>query len=561
MPTITSNDVLTHSITALRAFKESSSAISAVPALPAVVGAVLEIVVTIDASTFLHLDLINVKENKELLSKLRTRTIEFGTELIEGVKKSRDAIDPSLDFQLRCMLTALHPVQRSLVKMSQQGAVSSWMRHGSNKTKLEDHAETINDMRLKYLVSDALPSNVALFSVPLNYHSARWYLHWLTMLKSKPVLLTELWNPPVLDVDTDSSCVIVSNSRRRPGTAVNDRTNSDSPNIARYLGRSHPNEPQVFVVSEIGNVTAREYFRSPRGTLEKLRCYLNMPPSTLKPLAQDLSSYIRDVDLYVPTDCLSSLSVRQDGSFVVLAEDLRHTHAFCLQAHLLTMLDEACWRLHRPVARQKGVKVTPKDQKGSMMRILDCEMRPTAISVGVDDLYTSPLVAIYSYYWCMQNVQVALGDYGYVNRQQGHFVPVGNVFEFLRRERSVFVHDYMQRFWWLYARSIADYHGIPLEELVVGPVTLFFHRSPLLSYGEVPSPFGYWSLDSEPSPGPWPDIPIPGLNIQYSPISDELDQGYADSEQDDDDDGSSCSDSASSADDECYETPDEGVDD
>lgn len=54
-----------------------------------------------------------------------------------------------------------------------------------------------------------------------------------------------------------------------------------------------------------------------------------------------------------------------------------------------------------------------------------------------------------------------------------------------------------------------------LNEHPTGPDILYFHRLPIMSNGDVPSPFGYWSFDREPSPGPWPDISIPGLKMQY----------------------------------------------
>ncbi|EMD39358.1 hypothetical protein CERSUDRAFT_122744 [Gelatoporia subvermispora B] len=183
----------------------------------------------------------------------------------------------------------------------------------------------------------------------------------------------------------------------------------------------------------------------------------------------------------------------------------------------------------------------------------------------------------------------------------------------------------LQPFWWLYCRSAADYHGVALQQLVVvntiahscnilidvdlwdeGRDTLYFHRLPIMSNDEVPSPFGYWSFDREPSPGPWPDISIPGMKMQYryeyrytylSALQAQLATCFSDClwascpplpfpqrsaidntesfrssgshspntwsthrGHDNDDDHSYCSDSASIVDDECYETADEYVD-
>ncbi|EMD39359.1 hypothetical protein CERSUDRAFT_104557, partial [Gelatoporia subvermispora B] len=141
MPKFTSDDILAHSITALKAFKEASSAISSIPALPAVLNVVLEIVETIE----------NVKENKDLLSKLRVRVIGLGNDLIEDIADYGNTIDPSFDFQLRKILTTLEDVQKGLITLSRQRSVSRWMHRGSIKSKLSDQAETVEEMRHKYL--------------------------------------------------------------------------------------------------------------------------------------------------------------------------------------------------------------------------------------------------------------------------------------------------------------------------------------------------------------------------------------------------------------------------
>ncbi|KAI0635566.1 hypothetical protein C8Q77DRAFT_577612 [Trametes polyzona] len=48
------------------------------------------------------------------------------------------------------------------------------------------------------------------------------------------------------------------------------------------------------------------------------------------------------------------------------------------------------------------------------------------------------------------------------------------------------------------------------------PERIFFHQLPLLGSGDAPSPWGYWSLYSEPTPGPWPSFEIPGVELTCS---------------------------------------------
>ncbi|EMD39356.1 hypothetical protein CERSUDRAFT_72518 [Gelatoporia subvermispora B] len=566
MPSFTSDDVLIHFVSIHKAFKETSGAISAVPAL------------------------------LPLWARLRIRVKRRYREIWRGDR-------PEPDFQLQNMLTMLEPVQRGLVKMAQQKSVCRWMHRGSIKAKLRDHVDTIEEMRHKYLrmMLSSLAGNAleqAKYTVNQLLYGCLMANQQMYFRECELELRDRRHTFDKSSIYSEEFTANQSHSLSTPSLSVDHGVDSRSPHIAKYLGRSHPNAPQAFVVSEIGEVTAGQYFRAPRSVLEKLRSFLQM----------DLTSYIMAVGL---------------------------------------MLDEQ---------NRNDLNIELAAGPRSMMHILDCETRPAAIGLDIDNLYKNLLP------------DAKLGDYGYADHQRGHFVRLGNVYEILRRERSVLWKDCMyidgmlkalvncdasaegvwrtvlepskltafafngwlhaidlQHFWWLYARNTAEYHGLSLEELVVvdvldhsctivmdadvrdeEPITLYFHRLSLMSHGKVLSPFGYWSLDAEPSPGPWPDISIPGLNSQYrsyvrfvylgavqaqlvtrfsdclrarhlplpfsqscaiddvtslcSPTSEELDEWYADGEQDDEDDRSSCSYSADSGDDDCYETPGEDID-
>ncbi|KAI0331816.1 hypothetical protein GY45DRAFT_546078 [Cubamyces sp. BRFM 1775] len=45
------------------------------------------------------------------------------------------------------------------------------------------------------------------------------------------------------------------------------------------------------------------------------------------------------------------------------------------------------------------------------------------------------------------------------------------------------------------------------------PERIYFHQLPLLASGEAPSPWGYWSINADPTPGPWPSFEIPGVDL------------------------------------------------
>lgn len=167
------------------------------------------------------------------------------------------------------------------------------------------------------------------------------------------------------------------------------------------------------------------------------------------------------------------------------------------------------------------------------MHVLECEARLSVTDLDIDDLYNHRLPNIHSYHWSVQSMRAEVGDYAYKDRQQGHFARLGNVFEILRYKRSVRWEDCMsidgvlqtaaynetcaecvwrytshssccgeadsglcrvvlernkctqisfygrlhdtdlQPFWWLYCRSAADYHGVSLQQLVVGEQPLY----------------------------------------------------------------------------------------
>ncbi|OCH91765.1 hypothetical protein OBBRIDRAFT_791995 [Obba rivulosa] len=67
----------------------------------------------------------------------------------------------------------------------------------------------------------------------------------------------------------------------------------------------------------------------------------------------------------------------------------------------------------------------------------------------------------------------------------------------------------MIAFWWTVGPFAS--HGVAQADGIKDCV--YFHQLPASAYGDVPSPFGYWSLDSEPTAGPWPELPLTGVSV------------------------------------------------
>ncbi|EMD39424.1 hypothetical protein CERSUDRAFT_113074 [Gelatoporia subvermispora B] len=582
MPRISSDDVLAHSITVLKAFKEASGAISAVPALPAVVGALLEVVETIET----------VRENRKLCSELKERVVELGNELKEDFEKYRDAAEPSLNEQLDRMLSLLEDIKGELDTLSRKGRLSRLAHYGSTKEALKRHLGTVDQIKHKYvrtMLTALLTTALQQASFTKDQHLLFREVELRRIHKRDVISQSDIYSEQWIAEYGNHPVAVRYLRPEQDIEDIHKKIQAYSPcrsiHIAQYLGRSHPAMTHAFVVLETGGVDTIHYFRSPGNALEKLRFYLQMLADW-----EDLLRYIKAGGLLPSTNkewhihspaCLSSLSVGKHGTFIVSAEDLKETSDACLD-HRFRMADEkydhvaTTERTHRILSYDAGSR--------SMMHILDCGMRP-ALGLGIGDLHKARLPQIWSYRMAERGVHATAGDYGYEDRQRGHFVRLGNVFDIVGHERFAFWenvtyvdgivqtvetcdvsaqqvwslvpgHDkwigralrrwidpeHLERFWWLYACDVAERHTISLEDLVVVQTlsytrnlwttpnikisdAIYFHCLPAMASGEMPSPFGYWSIGAEPSPGPWPDILIPGLelnrrkDIQYAYLS------------------------------------------
>ncbi|EMD30888.1 hypothetical protein CERSUDRAFT_127709 [Gelatoporia subvermispora B] len=489
MSHVSSDDILSHTITALKAFQVASSAISAVPLLPAV----------------------TVGHNKEQCHRLKERVIQLGNELKEDFEEYRDMVDPSLKVQLSRMLSILDTIKADLDKLSRRGRISSWVHQGSIRTTLDKHLGTTDQISHKY---------------------ARDMLKTLVKTDLQQVIYTKDHVSAYVRATT-LVCDLELGRTREPPTQ---RDIYSEQQVAEYGGR----------------VVAVRYL---------------CPGKNIESLLR----YIKSEGLVVPTneqvhhhspECLPSLSVGKDDTFVVTAEDLSQISGWCLEYHLCIAHDESI-STDRNSSYDAG--------SHNMMRILDYATRSTASNCDTGDIYKDCMPQIWSNGWDSASAHAEIGDYGHYDRQLGVFVRLANVFNSLELERRTHWHKWsvevcnvntervwrlvlepgkamrrallcrlydaeIERSWWIYACSVAESHGIPMEEIRVVelfshectasisedvcdeescalPAAVYFHWLPTMANGEMPSPFGYWSLEEEASPGPWPNISIPGVEL------------------------------------------------
>ncbi|EMD39326.1 hypothetical protein CERSUDRAFT_82056 [Gelatoporia subvermispora B] len=276
MPHPSSDEILSHSITMLAAFKEACTAISIVPALPAVVGALLEILKTIE----------NVKKDKEVCTKLRNRVIELGHELKEDFDKFRYVIDPSLDLQLVKMLLTLKTVQEDLEKLSNLRRVSRWIHQGTIKTKLEGHIETVDQMGHTYLrtIVSALATN-ALRQVTYTQDQHRYFreceLEWREKRHVVGQSIDNIFSEELIALWNGRAVVVRylcedHSTEDEVNNLITSFPSYRSPHMAQFLGRSHPGTKQAFIVLETGHIDLGRYLRTPGSVFDKLRCVFQM---------------------------------------------------------------------------------------------------------------------------------------------------------------------------------------------------------------------------------------------------------------------------------------------
>ncbi|EMD35476.1 hypothetical protein CERSUDRAFT_96592 [Gelatoporia subvermispora B] len=73
---------------------------------------------------------------------------------------------------------------------------------------------------------------------------------------------------------------------------------------------------------------------------------------------------------------------------------------------------------------------------------------------------------------------------------------------------------YVNIFFWFHAMKLAEHHRIDARQLILRELdALYFHQLPVSDKGEVLSPLGYWSAQTSPTPGPWPNLLVPNKQL------------------------------------------------
>ncbi|OCH89773.1 hypothetical protein OBBRIDRAFT_826333 [Obba rivulosa] len=644
-----SDDLLAHTISVLEAFKEASSAIGAVPFLPVVIGSALSLISTLE----------RIKGDKERCMRLKRRVINLLMDIKESIEKHLEAIDSNLVSRLAVLQSTLTSIQAELEELAKRGALARFLRQGSIRAKLDEHIDTVDEAACSF--NRAFLTALAESAI----QQANFNKDQLRLIRSCDVEFLRLhgtwrcsdiigeqldahWNGRAvairrLPVDRSTEDVLKSIIWGiRTWWASLPLTNkhlyaydrfSEYPHVARLLGRSHPSEAHKFLILERGKVDAEQYFASNVHPTEKLRCFLQMTIDY-----EHLFQYLRSSQFPVARigelhmhddDCLSSLAIKDNGTFVVLAEHLDFANLNCL-SHRLDSLFRA------PNSNDQidgSPDFTSHPASRSLLSIVNSEVRGSLAIDTTAYLRSSKsgfLPAIWSCGGFQEFPESHVGDYGYIQPDTHQFVRLGSAFDVLQQEPpfhwievnftngasdtmnygyiwrekalrhvpqsggvEVTVIDqqirqsFLARFWWICAFAVAERNKIPLRELRLlrskrywwsiradesiddyshtGPSELFFHQSRLTENGEVPSPFGYWSLDESSGIVPRREVSVPGIQLEcgrsvmYSYLSGfQTELNYSNVQTGNPNNDGELSDEVSEIDDEGYEIADEG---
>ncbi|OCH92196.1 hypothetical protein OBBRIDRAFT_727299 [Obba rivulosa] len=253
--TLNTDDALAHAISLLEVSKEVSSAISSVPFLGAVIGSALSLISTIE----------KVRGDKERCTRLTRRVVNLLKDVEHSISTEPDAVDDYLMAQLALLQSVLTGMQASLLAIAKRTAARRFLHRGSIAATLDEHLDTIDETSRSFNAKKAteLATNLMTFDkdqlrlfrfaeIRLERVSGSWQARsgisgdeWEGEWNGRLVTIRVLRPEHSEEVGVEALVIfsMLMSSRH--------------PYLTQLLGRSHPTEPQKFLVIEKGLSTAR----------------------------------------------------------------------------------------------------------------------------------------------------------------------------------------------------------------------------------------------------------------------------------------------------------------
>ncbi|EMD30737.1 hypothetical protein CERSUDRAFT_127747 [Gelatoporia subvermispora B] len=204
-----------------------------------------------------------IKENKELCSQIKSRAIALGDELQEDFEDYRSARDPGLDAQLAEMLSrarTLETVRTDLAELTLQRTLSRWAHYGSTRNRLGGHLKTVDQIAHKYVRAMLRTLRNKAWQQAIYTEDQcpqlRYFRHcdlelqYRSSLFTNPNIYSEQWSAKY-----NGRAVAVR--YLRPGEDIKTMPLDNvllrhNQHLIQYLGLSHPDITQPFVVLETG---------------------------------------------------------------------------------------------------------------------------------------------------------------------------------------------------------------------------------------------------------------------------------------------------------------------
>ncbi|EMD32383.1 hypothetical protein CERSUDRAFT_118746 [Gelatoporia subvermispora B] len=571
---ISTEDVLAHTSAALTLIQNFSSLAGSVPCLSAVIGSTLSLISAIE----------KIKDDRErcvhLLGRISALLGDVNRAI--NVDLSLDSANTSLTVSLIELYSTLDRINADLQEFTHKHSLFRFLYRGSVSTKLQRHTWAIDEVSrsfnravliaiLRRLDGQSIfdSRGLRLFRITeLGLYRVRgaWKAR-ISRISAREWDGT--WEGRAVTVRVLGQEHSVEELLRSLATTSACR----HPNIIQLIGRSHPCEPQQFVVLDRSPIKASHYFAKADVPL-RLHSYLQMFVDY-----EDLIAYLRSVQFPVAdidkvydhdSTCLPSLFVKEDGTLALQAEDLVDADVGCLIHRLCTLfnIDD------RPTMTRRANDSDCTESAQALLSFISSHPGQHEISCHLQGcrLDSVDWPDVWCYSWFQSPVSVEVGDYGYMRPQTANFTRLGNISEFIYRDafqwhtrayvdNTPTEYEYLVgwssrtwsfdlepgafvwravanqikmtvegEFYWLHAYATAQRHGIDLRYLILvdgvnyrwsikskatpdSPFEdqAYFHQLPLTPDRKVPDPFGYWSIGPEAMYTPSPEVSLPEM--------------------------------------------------
>ncbi|OCH86539.1 hypothetical protein OBBRIDRAFT_221080 [Obba rivulosa] len=421
---VNGGDVLAHAISALETLRDVSNVVGSVPLFGVVIGAALSLLGTIQ----------KVKGDKERCGRLATRTLELLRQMERSLATSTDIIDDDLRGDLVSIQSTLVDIQGDLNRVTSKNAGVRFLRQASIAASLDQHANILENALRSFNIACLIALRQKISEQDVY---GKYQLRLLRWCDLKLQRRHGIWHArsgisgDEMFGEWEGRAVTIRILRQENSiedvmeSSVSLTPHRPHPSVAQFLGYSHPSTRTKFYILERGPVDAIEYLKTGDPPM-RLRTYLQMHvdyQETFKYLQSSCFPVAETGEVHSHASCLPSLSLREDGTLLLSAEDLVEASPDRLLYHLL---DAVGFNTRNELPRKTMYPPSSADPRALL----------SATQSGSQDYITSELfksrgVQVSSYSWSSQCLHAKIGDYGHIDPETTSFITLGNAFDLM----------------------------------------------------------------------------------------------------------------------------------